>query len=87
MPARGPEQPFKLLSSRTTQSRVQGGGESGSQGRRGDVPAGLGAAASLRRPAAAHAGVWGATVDQWRLGRFHRRSRPPLLSANSQQSV
>ena len=40
------------------QSRVQGGGESGSPGRQGDVPAGLGAAASLRRPAA-HAGVWG----------------------------
>ena len=56
-PARGPEQP--LRSSRKTQSRVQGAGESGSQGRQGDIiPAGLAAAASLRRPAA-HAGVWG----------------------------
>ena len=45
-------------SSRKTQSRVQGGGKSGSQGRQGDVLAGLGAAASLLRPAA-HASVWG----------------------------
>ena len=56
MPARGPEQP--LRSSGKTQSRVQGGGESGSQGRQGDVPAGRGAGAWLRRPAA-HAGAWG----------------------------